>query len=262
VDASPPFASADDDIVTCTVSFTSSAPTNGTVKLQRLVGLEQGEGGDRKVYADRSALAQIEEGHEYRIMNSSEETWENLVNPVVTSSHYLDGQVRVLWKPEAGPRASASKRFTIIEPTVEPITDESWSMADFAGDGRLHSYLYNPCAVVVGQTAMFKVDVMPEDYPDSEIVWTADNCEGAVRFVGSNVNTGRVVTVEGKSEGDVFLTLKFGDAETSQAAFFAKVVQPMTVRLRAWIVGDGTVWAMAQNDVRSIVSVANDIYSC
>ena len=261
VDASPPFASTDDEIVTCTVSFSSSTPTNGTVKLQRLIGLEQGEGGDRKVYADSSALAQIEEGHEYTVSNSSGATWEHLVNPVVTSSHYLDGQVRVLWKPESGPRASASKRFTVVEPTVEPITDDSWSLADLAGDGRLHSYLYNPCAVVVGQTAMFKVDVIPEDYPDSEIVWTADNCEGAVRFVGSNVNTGRVVTVEGKSEGDVFLTLKFGDAETSQAAFFAKVVQPMTVRLRAWIVGDGTVWAMAQNDVRSIVSVANDIYS-
>ena len=261
VDASPPFASADDDIVTCTVSFTSSAPTNGTVKLQRLIGLEQGEGGDRKVYADRSALAQIEEGHEYDVSNSSGATWEHFVNPVVTSSHYLDGHVRVLWKPEAGPRASASKRFTIIEPTVEPITDESWTMADFAGDGRLHSYLYNPCAVVVGQTAMFKVDVMPEDYPDSEIVWTADNCEGAVRFVGSNVNTGRVVTVEGKFEGDVFLVVKFGDAEAPQPAFFAKVVQPRTVRLHAWIIGDGASWARRPEDVRNLVAVANDIYS-
>ena len=261
VDASPPFASADDDIVTCTVSFTSSAPTNGTVKLQRLIGLEQGEGGDRKVYVDRSALAQIEEGHEYDVSNSSGATWEHLVNPVVTSSNYLDGQVRVLWKPESGPRASASKRFTIIEPTVEPITDESWSIADFAGDGRLHSYLYNPCGIAVGNTAMFKVDVLPEDYPDSKIVWTADNCEGAVRFVGSNVNTGRVVTVEGKSEGDVFLVVKFGDAEAPQPAFFAKVVQPRTVRLHAWIIGDGASWARRPEDVRNLVAVANDIYS-
>ena len=261
VDASPPFASADDDIVTCTVSFTSSAPTNGTVKLQRLVGLEQGEGGDRKVYADRSALAQIEEGHEYRIMNSSEETWENLVNPVVTSSHYLDGQVRVLWKPESGPRASASKRFTIIEPTVEPITDESWSIADFAGDGRLHSYLYNPCGIAVGKTAMFKVDVLPEDYPDSKIVWTADNCEGAVRFVGSNVNTGRVVIVEGLSTGDVQLEIHFGDAVSYMPKFEFKVLEPRTVKLRAWVIGRDSAWCRSGNDVRSMVATASDIFA-
>lgn len=261
VDASPPFASADDDIVTCTVSFTSSAPTNGTVKLQRLVGLEQGEGGDRKVYADRSALAQIEEGHEYRIMNSSEETWENLVNPVVTSSHYLDGQVRVLWKPESGPRASASKRFTVVEPMVEPITDESWSIADFAGDGRLHSYLYNPCGIAVGKTAMFKVDVLPEDYPDSKIVWTADNCEGAVRFVGSNVNTGRVVIVEGLSTGDVQLEIHFGDAVSYMPKFEFKVLEPRTVKLRAWVIGRDSAWCRSGNDVRSMVATASDIFA-
>ena len=261
VDASPPFASADDDIVTCTVSFTSSAPTNGTVKLQRLIGLEQGEGGDRKVYADRSALAQIEEGHEYDVSNSSGATWEHLVNPVVTSSHYLDGHVRVLWKPEAGPRASASKRFTIIEPTVEPITDESWSIADFAGDGRLHSYLYNPCGIAVGKTATFKVDVLPEDYPDSEIIWTTNMCEGAVRFVGSNVNTGRVVTVEGKSPGFVFLEIQIGDSESMPALFMLKVTEESSLKLRAWIIGNDGQWPTDEANISNMVAVANDIYS-
>ena len=261
VDASPPFASIDDEIVTCTVSFSSSTPTNGTVKLQRLIGLEQGEGGDRKVYADSSALAQIEEGHEYTVSNSSGATWEHLVNPVVTSSHYLDGQVRVLWKPESGPRASANKRFTVVEPTVEPITDESWSMADLAGDGRLHTYLYNPCAVVVGQTAMFKVDVMPEDYPDSEIVWTADNHDGAVRFAGTNVNTGRVVIVEGVSTGDAQLEIHFGDAVSSMPKFEFKVLEPRTVKLRAWVIGRDSVWCRSGDDVRGMVSTANDIFA-
>ena len=261
VDAMPSFSYMDDDIVTNRVLFAASTPTNGTVKLQRLTGLEQSVNGAKKVYADRTALAQIEEGHEYSVSNSDEEMWSYLVNPVVTSSHYLDGQVRALWKPESGPRASVSKRFTIIEPTIEPITDESWSMADFAGDGRLHSYLYNPCAVAVGKMATFKVDVLPEDYPDSEIVWTTSTSGGVVRFAGSNVNTGRVVTVEGVSTGDVFLMVQFGDAESPRPAFFAKVVQPMTVRLRAWVVGDGTSWARTQDDVRNMMSVANDIYS-
>ena len=261
VDASPPFASADDEIATCTVSFASWNPTNGTVKLQRLVGLEQGEGGDRKVYADRTGLAQIEEGHEYSVSNSCGATWEHLVNPVVTSSHYLDGQVRVLWKPESGVRASAGKRFTIIEPTVEPITDDSWSIADFAGDGRFHSYLYNPCGIAVGKTALFKVDVLPEDYPDSEIVWTTNMCEGAVRFVGSNVNTGRVVTVEGVSAGDAQLEIHFGDAVSSMPKFEFKVLEPRTVKLRAWVIGRDSAWCRSGDDVRGMVATANDVFA-
>ena len=261
VDATPPFGEYEDEVVSGRVSFVSMTLTNGIVKLQKLTGLEQGANGTRRVYADESGISPIDEGHEYTVANTALLERAFFVNPVVVSSHYQDGRVRVLWKPDSGPRSAASKRFTIVEPTVEPITDESWSLADLAADGRMHSYLYNPCAVAVGKTATFKVDVLPEDYPDSEIVWTTNMCEGAVRFVGSNVNTGRVVTVEGVSTGDVFLVVKFGDAESPQPAFFSKVVQPMAVRLRAWIIGDGTSWARTQEDVRNMVSVANDIYS-
>ena len=261
VDAKPSFSYMDDDIVTNRVLFAASTPTNGTVKLQRLTGLEQSVNGAKKVYADRTALAQIEEGHEYSVSNSDEEMWSYLVNPVVTSSHYLDGQVRALWKPESGPRASVSKRFTIIEPTIEPITDESWSMADFAGDGQLHSYLYNPCAVAVGKMATFKVDVLPEDYPDSEIVWTTSTSGGVVRFAGSNVNTGRVVTVEGVSAGDAYLGVHFGDAVSSMPKFEFKVLEPRTVKLRTWIIGNGIAWCRDADEVRSMVAQVNDIYA-
>ena len=261
VDATPPFWSSEDEVTTGRVSFAATMLTNGIVKLQKLTGLEQGTNGARRVYADASGNSPIDEGHEYIVENSALLEREFHVNPAVTSSHYKDGHVRVLWKPESGLRSAVGKSFTIVEPTVEPITDESWSLVDFAGDGRLHSYLYNPCAVVVGKTATFKVDVLPEDYPDSEIVWTTNMCEGAVRFVGSNVNTGRVVTVEGISEGDVFLMAQFGDAESPRPAFFAKVVQPMTVRLRAWVVGDGMSWVRTQNEVRDMVSEADDIYA-
>ena len=204
VDAEPPFADKDDEITEGHVSFSSILPTSGAVKLQRLTWLEQGTNGTRRVYADKNGLSPVDEGHEYAVSGSSSLERDFFVNPAVTSSHYQDGRVRVLWKPNSGACSSVSKRFTIVEPTAEPITDESWSLADFAGDGRLHSYLYNPCAVVVGKTATFKVDVLPEDYPDSKIIWTTNMCEGAVNFVGSNVNTGRVVTVEGESAGLFF----------------------------------------------------------
>ena len=260
VDAEPPFADKDDEITEGHVSFSSILPTSGAVKLQRLTGLEQDTNGTRRVYADKNGLSPVDEGHEYAVSGSSSLERDFFVNPAVTSSHYQDGRARVLWKPNSGACTSVSKRFTIVEPTAEPITDESWSLADFAGDGRLHSYLYNPCAVVVGKTATFKVDVLPEDYPDSKIIWTTNMCEGAVNFVGSNVNTGRVVTVEGVSTGDVFLMVQFGDAESPRPAFFAKVVQPMTVRLRAWVVGDEMAWARTQSEIRDLVAEADDIY--
>ena len=261
VDAMPPFSDMDDEIVTNRILFVSSTPTNGTVKIQRLNGLEQGMNGARKVYADMTGLVQIEEGHEYCVSNSDEEVWNYLVDPAVTSSHYLDGQVRVIWKPESGARASVSKRFTIIEPTVEPVTDDSWSIADMAGDGRFHTYTFNPCAVVVGQTAMFKVDVLPEDYPDSEITWSMTNSTGAVRFSAINSNTGRVVSVTGVSTGDVDMVVRLGDAESVLPGFSFKVVQPKTVKLRAWIIGNGIAWCRDADEVRSIVYRANDIYS-
>ena len=260
VDAEPPFATKDDEITEGHVSFSSILPTSGAVKLQRLTGLEQDTNGTRRVYADKSGLSPIDEGHEYAVSDASSLGRDFFVNPAMTSSHYQDGRVRVLWKPDSGACSAVSKRFTIVEPTVEPITDESWSLADFAGDGRMHSYLYNPCAVPVGKTATFKVDVLPEDYPDSEIVWTTNMCEGAVNFVGSNVNTGRVVTVEGVSTGDVFLMVQFGDAESPRPAFFAKVVQPMTVRLRAWVICDGMAWPRTQSEVQDLVAEADDIY--
>ena len=261
VDAEPPFADKDDEIAEGHVSFSSISPTSGAVKLQRLTGLEQDTNGTRRVYADRSGLSPISEGHEYAVSGSSSLYRDFFVNPAVTSSHYQDGRVRVLWKPNSGGRSAVSKRFTIVEPTAEPITDESWSLADFAGDGRLHTYLYNPCAVVVGKTATFKVDVLPEDYPDSKIVWTTNMCEGAVNFVGSNVNTGRVVTVEGVSAGSLFLMVNIGDSESLPPFFMVNVVEKSTVKLRAWIIGNGSQWAQREDVVSNMVSDANDIYS-
>ena len=260
VDAEPPFADKDDEITEGHVSFSSILPTSGAVKLQRLTGLEQGTNGTRRVYADKNGLSPVDEGHEYAVSGSSSLERDFFVNPAVTSSHYQDGRVRVLWKPNSGACSSVSKRFTIVEPTAEPITDESWSLADFADDGRLHSYLYNPCAVVVGKTATFKVDVLPEDYPDSKIIWTTNMCEGAVNFVGSNVNTGRVVTVEGARTGQVFLSASIGDSESVSPTFMMQVVTETTVRLRVWIIGNGSQWARTETGVRDAVAVANDIY--
>ncbi len=261
VDAEPPFADKDDEITEGHVSFSSILPTSGAVKLQRLTGLEQGTNGTRRVYADKNGLSPIDEGHEYAVSGSSSLERDFFVNPAVTSSHYQDGRVRVLWKPNSGACSSVSKRFTIVEPTAEPITDESWSLADFAGDGRLHSYLYNPCAVVVGKMATFKVDVLPEDYPDSKIIWTTNMCEGAVNFVGSNVNTGRVVTVEGESAGSLFLVVNIGDSEAVPPVFMVNVVEESTVKLRAWIIGGDSQWPKDETSISNMVSVANDICS-
>lgn len=35
-----------------------------------------------------------------------------------------------------------------------------------------HSYVVNPCGVGVGKDAYFRVQVLPNDYPDEKIVWS------------------------------------------------------------------------------------------
>ena len=260
VDATPPFGIDEDDVVTGRVSFTSAVLTNGVVKMQMMIGLEQGTNGARRVYADESGLAPIEEGHEYAVSNATSLERDFFINPVVASSRYRDGHMRALWTPSSGPRVAASRRFTVVQPTVEPITDESWSLADLAGDGRVHSHLYNPCAVAVGHTAQFKIDVFPEDYPDSEITWYMTNSVGEVEFVGGNMNTGRVVSVAGVSTGDVNMVIRFGDAKSPMPQFLLRVVESRTVKLRAWIIGNNTGWIRTEAEVRNMVSAANDIY--
>lgn len=82
VDAEPPFAAKDDEIIEGHVSFFSISPTSGAVKFQRLTGLEQETSGTRRVYADKSGLSPIDEGHEYAVSGSSSLERDFFVNPV------------------------------------------------------------------------------------------------------------------------------------------------------------------------------------
>ena len=260
VDATPPFGNYEDEVITGRVSFASTTPTNGILKLQMLVGLEQGTNGVRRVYEDESGMYPIDEGYECVVAGERSKTWDFFINPVVPSSRYMDGHVRALWRSTSGSRVAAGKRFTVIEPTVEPICEESWSVADFAGDGRLHSYLYNPCAVVAGQTAKFKIDVLPVDYPDSEITWVT-NGMGSIDFVGENSNRGRIVAVTGVSTGEVDMAIYFGEAKSIMPQFKLKVLESKIVKLRAWVIGRASVWCRTADEIRNMVAEANDVYA-
>ena len=67
--------------------------------------------------------------------------------------------------------------------------------------------------------------------------------------------------VEGLSTGDVQLEIHFGDAVSYMPKFEFKVLEPRTVKLRAWVIGRDSAWCRSGNDVRSMVATASDIFA-
>ena len=116
----------------------------------------------------------------------------------------------------------------------------------------------NPCGVVVGKNAYFRIQVLPEDYPDEQIVWEAKGV-GEVEFV--NGNKGRQVTVRGLKKGKAELTIQIGDAKSIKPSFEIYVVEEKSVDLRVWIIADGDRFPQTMTGVRNMVNDANDIYA-
>ena len=71
-------------------------------------------------------------------------------------------------------------------------------------NGVTHSYVVNPCGEGVGKDACFRIQVLPNDYPDEKIVWSNETA-GAVYFVGGNA--GWVVATA--SGGEVWPLMRF-----------------------------------------------------
>ena len=114
----------------------------------------------------------------------------------------------------------------------------------------------NPCGVAVGREAYFRVDVAPEEFPDSEIVWVKSP---GLDFVGPG--TGRRVTVRGHAPGYESLEVHVGGRTDYAPTFQVRVVEPVTVDLRAWIIKKETMLPIRPDQVRQMIKDANDIFA-
>ena len=174
------------------------------------------------------------------------------VVPLARSQSFEQNEIRIRWTSQEGNSQIVTKRFTVVSPEVEPICTE------WVANGSGRSVL-NPSGVVVGQDSVFRIKVKPNAYPDSKIVWSTTGA-GAVSFPEGN--TGREVKVRGVFAGEITLKAQIGECTASTPSFHAKVVQPKTVKLSAWIIADKNgVGAFTPAQVRTMVREANEIYS-
>lgn len=242
----------DDDIPCGYIRLSSTVPTNGTIRIDNLSGFV----GDVYTIGDNGRWELVFAGKTWTVHEATERSYPLYFNACGKSSGYETSQIKVRWIPEVGQEKTYVKRFTAVEPVVEPICTETKQMAL---NGETRDLVYNPCGVVVGRDANFKIEVEPEDYPDSMITWEADG-GGSVQFVGGN--HGREVCVRGVSQGDVTLSAKLGNCVSPPPSFTFRVVSNQTIQLSAWIVTDkdGTQPRTA-NEVQEMVKQANDIYA-
>ena len=255
VDFTPPFGGYEDDVIKGKISFASTSLTNGNLVFTKLAGLEQGNNAVRKVFADNLGFLPYVEGYSEQLINTAQKDVEFFVSPAVTSSSYHDGVFKASFEGVDGKVTSIGKKFTVVEPIVEPVCDEYETVI---GENSYNREIKNPCGIARGSTAVFSVDVLPEDYPNELISWSSHG-EGAISF--ASCPTGRTVRVTGVSSGKVYLAVHFGDSKSEPPQFEINVVDPITVKLRAWVIGNGNSWPKTESQIRSMVSQANDIYA-
>ena len=245
----------DDDIVSGSIQFNSPQPTNGTIVVEGIYGYDGGFGEMPLVYANSNCTDAITSGRMFAVSGVSELSQPIYLNPATVSTSVPGVQIKVRWHPESGPDLTASAFLTIVSPVAEPVCN---AVTNVVENGVEHSYVVNPCGVAVGREGYFRVDVAPDSFPDSEIVW--EKTPG-LDFVGSC--TGRCVTVRGASTGYETLSVQIGGRTNNTPEFNVRVVEMATVNLRAWIIEDSQeqLRPIEPNGVRQMVKDANDIYA-
>ena len=238
--------SDDDDVVCGSLSFISDVPTNGTIQLT-VTGLT----GD--VYTNNNCNALIHGTVDIPAEGVTSLTVPLYFNPYSRSSYNVP-LVTAEWLPDDGERSVCTAAFTVVEPVLETICSETKTASP---QGASHVYTYNPCAVAVGDDAYFKIDVLPNAFPDSEIVWSSGS--GGVEFIGGD--TGREVHVRGTSVCDTILEVCIGGRTHNKPGFPLKVVEARTYKITAWIVsGQNGIMPIQISNVQDMISPLNDIY--
>ena len=233
----------DDELIPVSIGFDTAIPTNGVLTFTNPSGGLKFWSSPQKGTALAPPLS----------WNVSNETHAAVYaeRAIGASGGADDLSLRLQWAVNGNMRQSAEMLLTAIEPVAEPIFDE-WRSVNGTNN------LYNPCCLVVGRDAWFKVRVTPESYPDAKIVWTA--AEGEVDFIGGN--TGRTVRVRPRTDtGPVTLEVRCGTCPTAPMQFHLSVRQPTTVKAYPFIVmKENSAGNVSTQDIAVQFVHANDIW--
>lgn len=115
----------------------------------------------------------------------------------------------------------------------------------------------NPCGIIEGQDAWFRIGFGGVSPPDSEIEWIQSG-EGLVSFPDGN--HGKTVRVRGETCGDVKLEIQIGDACSMRPCFPAKVVTNSVVGVSVWVISDGMTPACSSGSVAEKLNRAGIIW--
>ena len=251
VDFGHNYAVADDDIVSAEVHFRNGSECDGSVTLtvsDSFIGNIVSSGQEHSLVG-RSMTWDVSAGE---TINTSV-----LLDPQTNSVAYNDCEVRLDWSLENGMLGSQTQQLTVVEAVAEPICNETKNVII---DDAVHHLTYNPCGVVVGKDAYFKVDVEPSSYPNSLIKWSVDATSiGEVTFPRGN--TGREVKVHGVTEGSVLLNVQVGDCQSISPRFPLNVVTNSTVDIYFTVLEENGVPVKNEAEIREMVKRVNDIYS-
>ena len=243
----------EDDIVGGRIALSSDVQLTGYFLVDAITGLAGEMAPDSGLYRNQIGMGEIAEGWSERVCG--EFSQPIYLNPSTVSTAYRASSIRVTWTPDGGTPIPFLRRFTVVEPVVEPVCNATTNVIE---GGVEHVYTINPCGVGIGRDAYFCIEVSPADYPDENIVWSCEPA-GIAEVLGDG--TGRAVTVRGISEGEATLSVQIGDCRSHSPTFPLHVVPTATVNLRAWIIARGTQQARTVDSVRKMVKDANDVYA-
>ena len=143
------------------------------------------------------------------------------------------------------PDRPASKTFTAIAIDAEPICTETTD----------EGFVVNPCMVPTGETATFRIKVLPTSVPDSDIRWYISG--GHAQIQGSSF--GREIRVRGTSEGPVHLEVSITGYQGVNPTFDTYVADMVAVPVDAWIVVGAEGVVVNNTDLTRIIGEANPI---
>jgi hypothetical protein len=244
-------ARADDDEIFGEIKVDSS--TKGSLKVDKLYGFSSPFVEMSGFYDDEGL--DIIEGTSYDVSGLFTFTKFVKINPSACSQTYLGSGIKLRMIEESGAVKTGVSRFTVVEPIVEPICNQTTNVIVGGIERKL---TINPCGVAIGENAYFRIEVNPSDFPDEQIVWTATD-SNKVSFVGGN--TGRCVTVCGREKGKTELLIQIGDAKSAKPSFTVNVVEKKEIDVRVWIIADGEDVSFKESDVLDMLKEANDIYA-
>ena len=247
--------SEEDDNILCSLCLDSMTPAYGTIKIDGIYGLSNPFFDSSGFYEVDAQKTDIIEGISYNIIGLLNYRRFVRINPAVCSESYLGSEIRLRWTPRSGVARTGLSRFTVVEPIVEPICNQTTNVIVGGVERKL---TLNPCGVAIGENAYFRIEVNPSDYPDDKIVWSvADTSK--LEFVGGNY--GRSVTVRGLEKGKTELLIQIGDSKSDKPSFGVNVVEKREIDVRAWIITDGEEAPVTTSKVFEMIKEANDIYA-